>query len=237
MFGKRHERIAYEFLKADVYQQEPLRKELLRIDPIKSTIFLVIGGAVVLDEFGKANLTAPYRKVPEEIFYKALAFHEKTVSDVANFVEMVGDKAWLLVCDALTASEEQIAIFAGFVLLYRSGYSYDVMQKLDTSLHHLSNALSDQIRTLIASMIIIIQAHEGYGQASSILQEQAIRMGYDVEYIADSIMAEAMNYSLPYKINITKPTQANSEENNDMVAKWTHHWYWVDPDNAPWNND
>jgi hypothetical protein len=235
MFGKSIERIAYEYLIADVNQQESLKRELLK-NPIKSTVPLVVLGAVVLKRFGKANLNTPYREAPEHIYKRAMIFQEKIVSKVANFVTIVGDEGILKVCDALTASDIQIAIFAGFVLTYNSGYSFDVLQKIDTSLHNLSGALTDRTRTLLGLLIILIQAQENFGQAASLLQREAFRKGIEVKVIGNSIMAEALDYLLPYEIAIQKQEQRSSND-DEWAAKWTHYWNWVDPDNAPWNYD
>lgn len=238
MFGKSIERIAYEYLKADRYHQEPLRKELLRSNPVKSTALLVIGGAVVLKEFGLANLTTPYRNAPEAIYTKAMAFHEKVVTDVANFADDVGDEGLLQVCNALTASEERIAIFAAFVLLYRSGYSEEVMQRINYSLHHLSSSLSDRARTLLGSLILFLQAQEGDEQVEYLLQSEAMRKGLSVQDVGDAFLGEAVNYLLPYQIGPAPSSQpASTDEGYDLTAQWTHYWNWVDPDNAPWNYD
>lgn len=237
MFGRSHERIVYEYLKSNSNQQESLRRELLRLSPIKSSALLVVGGAVVLKEFSKANLTTPFRNASQAIHQKTMIFHHKVVSDVSDFIASVGDEGLKQVCEALTSRDEEIAIFACFVLLYRTGYSFTVMQELDKSLHNLSYVYSNRIRALIASLIILVQANEGYGNAFALLQSQASRMSYTFKDITHSIIAEAMNYSLPYEFNSIKQTETKSTSDTDLTAEWTHYWNWVDPDNAPWNND
>lgn len=234
MFLKSNERIAYDYLLADGNQSESLKSTLL-LTPIKSSDSLVVGGAVVLKRFGNANLTTPYRKASKDVYDQAMIFQEKIVGKVANFINLVGDEGLLEVCDALTASEIQIALFAGFVLVYRGGYSFEILQKIDDSLHNLSGALSDRTRTLLGSLIMLIQAQENYGQAKLFFQQEAYRKGAELKTIGNSILAESLDYLLPYQLETQK--QSNPDEDDEWAAKWTHYWYWVDPDNAPWNYD
>ena len=240
MFGDKIVKAASKYFEASSLEKKQLRI-ILEKEPAKASALILVFGGIVLRNFCKAKLRTPYREASPYLYQEAMTLCKKVTDEITDFVLSAGDAAVMEICKYLKTNEVPTAIQACFVLLNINNLSYEALQEIDYSLHHLGSKLPYDARMHVSMLIVIIQAQNNYGDALRVIQREAQSKGMNWREAAHVFIASAYDFILvpSYTMPKQEARSVDVESNNgpDLAAMYyTYYTFW-DPDNAPWNYD